>query len=85
HTQLRKYQGEKNTISKVAFDMAKQTQIICFDEFFVEYIADAMILGSIFTELFKFGVVLVETSNIEPEKLYKNGLQRELFLPAIDV
>ncbi|MDE4990498.1 AFG1/ZapE family ATPase, partial [Francisella tularensis subsp. holarctica] len=80
----RKYQGEQNPISKVAFDMAKQTQIICFDEFVVEDIADAMILGSIFTELFKFGGVLVATSNLEPEKLYQNGLQRELCVRALD-
>lgn len=85
HAQLRKYQGKKNPISRVAYDMAKETQVICFDEFFVEDIADAMILGNVFTELFKLGVVLVATSNIEPEKLYQNGLQRELFLPAIDV
>lgn len=85
HTQLRKYQGKKNPISKVAYDMAKRTQIICFDEFFVEDIADAMILGNVFTELFKLGVILVATSNIEPRGLYKNGLQREMFLPAIEV
>lgn len=85
HTQLRKYQGKKNPISRVAYDMAKQTQIICFDEFFVEDIADAMILGNVFSELFRLGVILVATSNIEPKGLYKNGLQRELFLPAIDV
>ncbi|ASG68819.1 cell division protein ZapE [Francisella halioticida] len=85
HSQLKKYQGKKNPISKVAYDMAKEMQIICFDEFFVEDIADAMILGGVFTELFKLGVVLVATSNIEPEKLYRNGLQRELFLPAIDI
>ncbi|WP_150464866.1 cell division protein ZapE [Francisella sp. SYW-2] len=85
HSELRKYQGYKNPISKVAYDMAKDMRIICFDEFFVEDIADAMILGSVFTELFKLGVILVATSNIEPENLYKRGLQRELFLPAIDI
>lgn len=85
HAQLRNHQGKKNPISRVAYDMAKQTQVICFDEFFVEDIADAMILGNMFTELFKLGVVLVATSNIEPRGLYKNGLQRELFIPAIDI
>lgn len=85
HSELRKYQGYKNPISRVAYDMAKDMRVICFDEFFVEDIADAMILGNVFTELFKLGVTLVATSNIEPENLYKRGLQRELFLPAIDV
>ncbi|KEI34937.1 ATPase, AFG1 family [Francisella sp. W12-1067] len=85
HTRLRSYQGSKNPIAKVAYDIAKDTQLICFDEFFVEDIADAMILGNIFKELFNLGVVLVATSNIEPQRLYLNGLQRELFLPAIDV
>jgi len=69
----------------VALEIAKETQIICFDEFFVEDIADAMILGSIFRELFSLGVVLVATSNIVPERLYSRGLRRELFLPAINM
>lgn len=85
HSMLRNYKGQKNPISKVAYEMAKETQLICFDEFFVEDIADAMILGNVFKELFALGVVLVATSNIPPQKLYSNGLQRELFLPAIDV
>ena len=85
HKLLREYQGKKNPIAKVAYHTAQNTQLICFDEFFVEDIADAVILGNIFKELFKIGVVLVATSNIEPKKLYLNGLQRELFLPAIDV
>ncbi|MFC4892986.1 cell division protein ZapE [Pseudofrancisella aestuarii] len=85
HFLLKKYSGQKNPISKAAYEIAKKNQLICFDEFFVEDIADAMILGKVFKELFDLGVVLVATSNIHPSKLYSNGLQRELFLPAIDV
>lgn len=85
HMRLRGYQGKKNPVARVALEIAKETQIICFDEFFVEDIADAMILGNVFKELFSLGVVLVATSNIEPEKLYARGLQRELFLPTIDI
>ncbi|AXA34547.1 cell division protein ZapE [Francisella adeliensis] len=85
HSRLRGFQGKKNPIGRVANQIAKETRIICFDEFFVEDIADAMILGNIFKELFALGVVLVATSNIEPQKLYSRGLQRELFLPAIEV
>ena len=85
HTRLRSFQGKKNPVAKVALAIAKETQIICFDEFFVEDIADALILGNVFRELFSLGVVLVATSNIAPERLYARGLQRELFLPAIDI
>lgn len=85
HARLRSFQGNKNPISKVALEIAKETQIICFDEFFVEDIADAMILGNVFKELFGLGVVLVATSNITPERLYARGLRRELFLPAIEM
>ena len=84
HALLKKYEGVKS-IKKVAYEIAQKNQIICFDEFFVEDIADAMILKNIFRELFQQGVILVATSNIHPSKLYANGLQRESFLGAINV
>lgn len=83
HDELRKHQGEMDPLQTIASEIASQTLVICFDEFYVSDIADAMLLGRLFKALFAKGVCLVATSNIEPDDLYKNGLQRLQFLPAI--
>lgn len=83
HAELKKLGGHKNPLEKVADTISQEARVICFDEFFVSDITDAMILGTLMEQLFERGVTLVATSNIEPDGLYKDGLQRARFLPAI--
>ncbi|WP_072824113.1 cell division protein ZapE [Modicisalibacter ilicicola] len=85
HNELQHYKGEKNPLNLIAAKFANEARVICFDEFFVKDITDAMILANLLEALFARGVVLVTTSNIVPDDLYKEGLQRARFLPAIEL
>jgi cell division protein ZapE len=83
HDELKKLKEVKDPLETVADIFKKETDIICFDEFFVQDITDAMLLGGLMQALFARDIILVATSNIVPDELYRNGLQRARFLPAI--
>ncbi|MFZ5653442.1 MAG: cell division protein ZapE [Pseudomonadota bacterium] len=85
HRDLERLKGERNPLRLVAAGIADEARVLCFDEFFVSDIADAMILAGLLETLFERGVTLIATSNIEPDRLYENGLQRQRFLPAIEL
>ena len=83
HGRLAAHSGAKNPLERVADEIADEALVLCFDEFFVSDIGDAMILAGLVEALFQRGVTLVATSNIPPSDLYRDGLQRARFLPAI--
>jgi cell division protein ZapE len=85
HHSLREQGQVRDPLPRIAADWARNCRVLCLDEFFVSDIADAMLLGGLFENLFQSGITLVTTSNIEPDRLYLNGLQRAKFLPAIDL
>jgi cell division protein ZapE len=85
HQELAELAGTSNPLKTVAGRFAEEASVLCFDEFFVSDIGDAMILSELLDGLFARGVTLVATSNVEPDRLYENGLQRRRFLPAIEL
>ncbi|MDH3337706.1 MAG: cell division protein ZapE [Gammaproteobacteria bacterium] len=85
HEHLKSLSGVEDPLDQVADLIAKNTRVLCFDEFFVSDIGDAMILARLLDGLFRRGVTLVTTSNSPPDDLYKDGLQRQRFLPAIEL
>ena len=83
HAALSEFQGRVNPLKLVAEKFQKEASVICFDEFYVSDIGDAMLLDGLLGEMFSIGITFVATSNVPPHRLYENGLQRGKFLPAI--
>lgn len=85
HHDLHRSKGQRDPLKKIAKQWAAQYRLICLDEFHVTDITDAMLLYGLLDALFSNNVIIVTTSNIHPDELYKNGLQRERFIPAIEL
>jgi len=85
HAQLKSLAQVEAPLEQVAQGIAKEARVLCFDELYVTDIADAMILGALFDALIRNNVTLVFTSNVPPRDLYKNGLQRQRFMPVIEL
>ncbi len=85
HNDMKRLSGKEDPLDLISDRLAKQLRLLCFDEFHVSDIADAMILGRLLELMTDKGVVLVMTSNYQPDELYPNGLQRSRFLPAIEI
>ena len=83
HQQLAQLTGQSEPLDLIAREWAQNIDLLCFDEFYVSDIGDAMLLSGLFSALFTHGITLVATSNCQPDQLYRNGLQRERFLPTI--
>ncbi len=83
HKDLSLHTGKSDPLIFIAKTWSKKIDVLCFDEFYVSDIADAMLLAGLLDALFKNGVILITTSNCHPDQLYRNGLQKKLFLPAI--
>lgn len=83
HALLKKFQGQENPLNLAAKAIANEAMVLCLDELLVTDVTDAMILLRLFKALYTYGVTLIITSNVAPDDLYKNGLQRLTFLPAI--
>jgi cell division protein ZapE len=83
HVRLKALRDSEDPLARIATDMAREVRVLCLDELFVSDIADAMLLSGLFTGLVEGGVTMVFTSNAPPQDLYRGGLQRSRFLPAI--
>ncbi len=85
HNERKQLRDQQDPLQVIGKQLAQEARILCFDEFVVNDVADAVILARLMKVLFEHGVSFVATSNVEPKDLYLNGLQRDLFMPAIDM